>query len=120
MFRGFLNVIFRVVGGLFNLSQSRQSNYSLKVFEDRRSAVAAAQVSGLAAVVRSGNNNKWLLFKCPCGCKQQIALNLMEGHIPRWKVEIQSPTSFSVYPSVDATSCGAHFWLKNGVVIWAD
>ncbi|WP_425265716.1 DUF6527 family protein [Acidovorax radicis] len=42
----------------------------------------------------------------------------MSSHSPRWEVKILSKTSFSVHPSVDATSCGAHFWLRNGRVIW--
>lgn len=120
MLQGFINVISRYIGWFFNKDSARQSRYSLQIFEERRLAASAAQAPDIAAMVRSGNKNKWLLFMCPCGCKQQIALNLMEGHTPRWRVDIQSPTSFSVHPSVDATSCGAHFWLKNGLVIWAD
>lgn len=120
MLQGFLNLLSRLVGKFLNKGSARQSRYSLKIFEERRLAAAAAQAPGIAAVVRSGNKNKWLLLMCPCGCNQQIALNLMDGHTPRWRVDIQSPTSFSVHPSVDATSCGAHFWLRNGGVIWAD
>lgn len=120
MLQGFFNAISRFFGGLFNKVSARQPSYSLKIFEERRLAAAAAKAPSVAAMVRSGNMNKWLLFMCPCGCSQQIALNLMEGHTPRWRVDIHSPTSFSVHPSVDATSCGAHFLLRNGVVIWAD
>lgn len=119
MFQGLIDTISRLVRNIF-FKGSRQRSYSLKVFEERRLAAAAAKADGLAAMVRSGDNNKWLLFMCPCGCGQQIALNLMEGHSPRWRVDVKSPTSFSVFPSVDATSCGAHFWLRNGVVVWAN
>lgn len=117
MFRGLLNAF----SWLFKKRDSaRRARYSLKIFEERSLATVAAQSPGVAALVRSGNKNKWLLLMCPCGCKQQIALNLMEGHTPRWRVDIQSPNLISVHPSVDATSCGAHFWLRNGQVIWAE
>lgn len=92
--------------------------YALQSFGDRASAAAAAHQKGIAALVDSNGHSKWLLLQCPCGCKQQIALNLMQSHSPRWRVERHADGSFSVHPSVDATSCGAHFWLRRGQVIW--
>lgn len=93
-------------------------SYTLLSFDDRKAAAAAARQDCVAALVRSAGRNKWLLLKCPCGCGQQIALNLMSSHTPRWRVEVQSRSRFSVHPSVDSTSCGAHFWLRDGRVIW--
>jgi hypothetical protein len=115
-----LNAIALFLRKFFKNDARPQATYSLQIFEDRRVAMIAAGRSSIAAMVCVGDNKKWLFFMCPCGCKQQIALNLMEGHSPRWKIDIQSPASFSVHPSVDATTCGAHFWLRNGMVIWAD
>ena len=92
--------------------------FILQIFEDRRSAASAAKSAGIAALVRGGGREKWLLMQCPCGCGQQIALNLMQSHTPRWKVSVESAKRFSIHPSVDATSCGAHFWLRDGRVIW--
>ena len=92
--------------------------FVLQTFEDRSAATAAAKRTGIAALVRGGDKDKWLLMLCPCGCGQQIALNLMPSHSPQWKVSIYSPQRFSIHPSVDATSCGAHFWLRDGRVIW--
>jgi len=96
----------------------RGASFTIRSFDDRSAAAAAARQDGVAALVGSGNKHKWLLMKCPCGCGQQIALNLMQSHSPRWRVSMRSPNSFSVHPSVDATSCGAHFWLRDGHVIW--
>lgn len=117
----FFNAIARWFGfGSRGGNRERESRYTLKVLEERSTALAEAKLPGVAAIVRSGGKYKWLLFTCPCGCQQQIALNLMDGHYPRWQVEVQSFSSFSVHPSVDSTSCGAHFWIRAGAVIWCD
>lgn len=121
-----LRRILQAVLGWFGLEGAASSNpdrhgqeFVLHAFEDRSTAAAAAQRAGIAALVRGGGREKWLLMQCPCGCGQQIALNLMQSHSPRWRVSVQSANRFSVHPSVDATSCGAHFWLRDGRVIWS-
>jgi hypothetical protein len=90
----------------------------LKIFDDRSHAARAAKQERLFAVAKSAEKLKWGFLKCPCGCGDQIALNLMASHRPRWTVEITSPSSFSVHPSVHAMSCGAHFWLEDGKIRW--
>jgi hypothetical protein len=96
------------------------SCYSLTSFDNRSAAREAAKNNGVAALVIPGGKQKWLILKCPCGCGQEIALNLMSSHLPRWRVDIGSPQRFSVHPSVDATSCGAHFWVRDGRVSWCE
>ncbi|MGH7207128.1 MAG: DUF6527 family protein [Nitrospiraceae bacterium] len=120
-----LRRILDIIAGWFGFESSASSNpdllcqkFVLQAFEDRSTAAAAAQQAGVAALVRGGGREKWLLMQCPCGCGQQIALNLMQSHSPRWRVSVQSANHFSIHPSVDATSCGAHFWLRDGRVIW--
>ncbi|WP_413766659.1 DUF6527 family protein [Ralstonia mannitolilytica] len=116
-----LRVIADFFGFLTKPSGTREElepAYTLRSFGDRASAAAAARQNGVAALVHSNGHGKWLLLRCPCGCNQQIALNLMQSHSPRWRVERGAGGSFSVHPSVDATSCGAHFWLRDGRVIW--
>jgi hypothetical protein len=98
--------------------QSLEQTYTLQSFEDRSAAANAARRNGVAALVRVADRDKWLLLRCPCGCGQQIALNLMHSHNPFWRIEVRSRASFSVHPSVDSTTCGAHFWLRDGRVIW--
>jgi Family of unknown function (DUF6527) len=94
--------------------------YSLSTFQDRSEARAAAKRDGIAALVATAGRQKWLILKCPCGCGQEIALNLMGSHSPRWRVDVVSAQQFSVHPSVDATTCGAHFWLRDGRVSWCE
>lgn len=120
-----LRHILRTIASWFGFAASAKSaadfpgkTFVLQTFEDRSAAASAAKNPGIAALVRGGGREKWLLMQCPCGCGQQIALNLMQSHSPRWKVSVQSTKRFSIHPSVDATSCGAHFWLRDGRVIW--
>ena len=70
-------------------------------------------------VVGNRNNPKWVHFLCPCGCKNQISLNLMKSYYPRWKLKFNADNSVSIYPSVDNSSCGSHFWIKHNKVYWA-
>lgn len=122
MLRRILQTVVRWFG-LEGLAQPASApiagpKFVLHTFEDRSAAASAARTAGVAALVLGGGREKWLLMTCPCGCGQEIALNLMQSQSPRWKVSVQSAKRFSVHPSVDATSCGAHFWLRDGRVIW--
>lgn len=121
-----LRQILRTIVGWFGFDGTAYSSpgslkqtFVLKSFDDQRSASIAARQAGVAALVRGGGKEKWLLMQCPCGCGEQIALNLMQSHSPRWRVSAQSERRFTVHPSVDSTSCGAHFWLRDGKIIWA-
>lgn len=69
-------------------------------------------------VVRDRDRLKWLRFICPCGCGEMIALNLMKRYAPRWSIEHHSDGTLSVSPSVDSTTCGAHFWIRQSRVHW--
>ena len=102
------------------LDKPLEHRFKLLEFSDRASATSAAKQKGVAAVICSRKAKKWLLFTCPCGCNQQIALNLMQSHTPHWKLDIRTPTIFTVHPSIDSTTCGAHFWLRDGRVIWCE
>lgn len=123
MFSNLLRRIARFFGlGIEETKRPKRNEqrYVLKEFDDRSAAALAARRLGVAALVRGSRGYKWLLFCCPCGCHQQIALNLMQSHTPHWVVDIKSPDCFTLHPSVDATSCGAHFWLRNGTVSWCE
>jgi Family of unknown function (DUF6527) len=61
---------------------------------------------------------KWLRFACPCRCGQVIDLNLMASHTPRWSFNVDSDGKLTVHPSVDATTCGSHFWIRKSRIDW--
>lgn len=87
---------------------------------DSRYDASAALEARQLIIIGSLDHPKWLKFQCPCGCGDTIALNLMESHYPRWRVRAEGPASISVSPSVDATKCHSHFWIKANQVIWVE
>lgn len=94
--------------------------YTTKSFGDRSVALQAAHAGSVVAVVKSGGKRKWVLMRCPCGCGEDLALNLMRSHRPVWELSVNQAGQASLHPSVHATTCGAHFWLKNGTVNWCE
>jgi len=94
--------------------------YKLFLSDSRYTAQEAARSGEVVAIFNDSGKPKWAYFMCPCGCGQQLALNLMPTQLPHWRVSILSDTDFSVLPSVDSTTCGAHFWLRNGRITWCE
>jgi hypothetical protein len=58
------------------------------------------------------------VFQCPCGCGDDVWLNLIEAPgRPTWKVRQHGWSSFSVAPSVwRKVGCHSHFWIRKGRV----
>lgn len=54
---------------------------------------------------------------CPCGCKEEININLDSNESPCWKL---SPTKLSdLSPSLwKSSGCKSHFFLKKGTIKW--
>lgn len=69
-------------------------------------------------VVGSGEKAKWVKFRCPCGCGEVIALNLMQSHYPRWAATRDQANRLTLSPSVHSTTCGAHFFVRANRVEW--
>ena len=74
--------------------------------------------AGKLVLIGPKQKPKWLRFKCPCGCGDVIALNLMASHYPRWSVETHENGTLSAMPSVDAKTCGSHFWIRRNKIRW--
>lgn len=94
--------------------------YRIVLFGSRGEAQAAARTPQLVAIFGAGRKHKWAYLLCPCGCGQQLALNLMTSQRPVWRVTVRSETDFSIFPSVDSTTCGAHFWVSGGRITWSE
>lgn len=61
----------------------------------------------------------YALLKCPCGCNENIMLNLMDDAKPNWTIAINK-SDFSISPSIWRTkNCKSHFWLRDRKIIWA-
>ena len=62
----------------------------------------------------------YALLKCPCGCGDNIMLNLMNDTKPCWHVVIAANKTPSIYPSIWRTkNCKSHFWVEQGKIVWA-
>jgi hypothetical protein len=58
-------------------------------------------------------------FLCPCGCKKEIELMLIEEVKPNWKLTFDERNRPTIHPSVWLkVGCKSHFWLRNGKIIW--
>jgi|HubBroStandDraft_1064217.scaffolds.fasta_scaffold1291620_2 hypothetical protein len=68
-------------------------------------------------IVERGGKRKWLILMCPNNCSQRLELNLMHSKRPSWKVVVRQK-KVSVYPSIIAEHCGAHFWIEKSGIIW--
>ncbi|WP_225876291.1 DUF6527 family protein [Lysobacter solisilvae (ex Woo and Kim 2022)] len=97
----------------------QESSFVLVYFNERSEAQIGARSDRTVGVFISEGRPKWAYLKCPCGCERQIALNLMTSQRPAWRLSVRSTSDFSVFPSVNATTCGAHFWLTRGRISWA-
>lgn len=70
------------------------------------------------ALVGTPENFKWLQLVCPCGCREIIAMNLMKKYHPHWTVDVHEDATITVFPSIHASKCGAHFWVRRNHVQW--
>ena len=70
-------------------------------------------------VMQDGNEPELLAFICPCGCKENILLNLLGDASPQWRFSITDDKIIDVHPSIWRTvGCKSHFWIIDGNVKW--
>lgn len=96
----------------------RQEHFSGVAYADSATTAKDAIDQKALVLIGTKEHSKWLRFRCPCGCGEELALNLMKSHYPCWTVTLHKDNTMSVSPSVDATNCGAHFWIRNNNIDW--
>lgn len=101
------------------LGRPRLNAFDEILFVDSARVPSPDPLPGQLQLVGSGNHAKWIRFRCPCGCGELLALNLMASHSPRWSFALDANRRVSVSPSVHATTCGAHFVIRASRVDWA-
>ena len=80
----------------------------------RGEASAYLKTPGDAVLVERGRP-RLLLISCPCGCGEQLPINLDARSGPAWRFYRTESTGLTLYPSVWRESgCGSHF------IIWRD
>lgn len=60
-----------------------------------------------------------LSMQCPCGCGDKLELMLLKEVTPHWTLRATKKRYPTLHPSVWRQSgCNAHFWLRDGRIIW--
>lgn len=91
-----------------------QSKLALKAVVTSRAAVSnLLQMPGDAVLIERGVP-RWLMIKCPCGCGDEIPVNLDKRAGKAWRL-YRSKAGLTLFPSVwRDTGCEAHF------IVWRD
>lgn len=106
-----LNKLFYWLKNLFSTSKYKLKNVKEEPFKMKKNVI---YIEG-----NKLNNDYWYAHLiCPCGCDENITLNLIDDTSPCWKVTARN-NKVSIYPSIWRTvNCKSHFWIKNGSIIW--
>ncbi|MBI3504680.1 MAG: hypothetical protein HY059_07550 [Proteobacteria bacterium] len=93
----------------------RNLTLSLKsVVESRAEVADELKLPGDAVLIHRGQP-RWLLLKCPCGCGDEIPVNLDRRAGKAWRLYRDARSVVTVFPSVwRDTGCESHF------IIWRD
>jgi hypothetical protein len=93
----------------------QQPVFALKrTVQNRAEAAGILRAPGEAVLIERGRP-RWLLLACPCGCGEEIPINLDKQAGKAWRLYREARHGVSLYPSVwRDTHCGSHF------IIWRD
>ncbi len=98
------------------IDRSRQIFFQGKV-ESRDAAFSLLKKSGDAVIVERGHP-RLLIMRCPCGCGDDLLINLDRRAGPAWRLYLQ-PRGLTLYPSYWRDSaCGSHFIVWNSNIFW--
>jgi hypothetical protein len=106
---------FEKLLGPFRLFLDRRLRYRHTFVEDPPSELEED------VVYLVGETSPWSAsMRCPCGCKETIALSLVKDDRPSWKASLSKEGRITLYPSVWRTKgCKSHFILRDGRILWA-
>ncbi|MFD2582656.1 DUF6527 family protein [Pedobacter vanadiisoli] len=95
--------------GLFRTEQLIRNKYVEIIPEELR--------PGFLYVEGDGYKNQFASLLCPCGCNEDINLNLEPDEDPCWSLSAGNLTDLS--PSIwKSNNCRSHFFIKKGKVKW--
>lgn len=70
-------------------------------------------------ILKDGIVPELLAFKCPCGCNQDIILNLLKDTTPKWDFDFTLIGEINIYPSIwRSIDCKSHFFIRKSKVVW--
>ena len=91
---------------------------SLKSVVETRSEVGSQLVVAGDAVLIVRGQPRWLLLKCPCGCEDEIPINLDRRAGKSWRIYGVRDEQLTLFPSVwRDTGCLSHFIIWNGQIL---
>ena len=94
---------------------------SLKSIVQSRSEVASQLAEPGDAVLITRGQPRWLILKCPCGCDDEIPLNLDWRAGKAWRIYKHKEEKVTIFPSVwRDTGCFSHFIIRNGRILLMD
>jgi hypothetical protein len=89
--------------------------YKFKFCED----IPEVVVDKMIYIVGEKKNPWVIVFKCPCGCNQNIQLNLLKEANPCWSFRVTTKKEINIRPSVwRTTGCKSHFVVRNSKIDW--
>ena len=90
------------------------------VVQSRADASSYLRLPGDAVLIERGRP-RWLLLLCPCGCGEEIPINLDSRAGAAWRLYRNPKLGISVYPSVwRDTGCESHFIIwRNAILLFS-
>lgn len=86
------------------------------VFVDEQPDVLRASA---CYVVGEGEHRWFAAFLCPCGCGDEVVLNLLPDMRPRWRIETHDDQTVTIHPSINRrVGCRSHFFIRQGRTQW--
>jgi hypothetical protein len=85
------------------------------VVGSRGDVPALLKAPGDTVIIERGRP-RWLMMRCPCGCGEDIPINLDPRSGPAWRLYRNAKTGLTLFPSVwRDTGCLSHFiiWRNN-------
>lgn len=87
------------------------------IVQSRAEVAGQLKFPGDAVLIKRGQP-RWLLLKCPCGCGDEIPVNLDSRAGKAWRVYGETASKVTLFPSVwRDTGCGSHFIVWRGEIL---
>lgn len=112
-----LNLLKEIWNAFLKLTRKTNRFYKNVIIDEQPEKIVPHEA---LFVVMGGTEPKWLIFRCPCGCGDEIKLSLMQNYRPNWTISQDINGLLTVFPSVNIVGgCGSHFWIRKNKVEWA-
>lgn len=94
---------------------------NVRAIVESRSDVGSHLAKPGDAVIIQRGQPRWMMLKCPCGCREEIPINLDRRAGKAWRYYDAGAKGISLFPSVwRDTGCQSHFIIWRGVIMLFD